>query len=345
MGYQINPFTGDFDATGSGGGGWNGSTALDVTANGAASTPALDFSGTWFTGGTATTTKPQLLIEPSGTTSTAWSTSGTGLGVNAASGFTGNLLDLQINGVSRASLSAAGILTLPGTSTAAKILLDGNGTDHGLIALRGSPGVSGFYGFKYDSTTDSVGIAGYSRAVTLGTGGFGATPTYVGHYYFGLSSTGANPDSVPANTFEARNSTSNQTWRMYDTFTSYTNYHRLAIGTARATLSNVSGASVTATGLIPDGAVVVGVTSKVTTGLGTGNGTTGYQIGDGSDVDRWGAITGTASGTSSDNTNWTATTVQAFTAATDVIVTATGGNFNGTGVIYLSVQYLIGQAD
>jgi hypothetical protein len=64
--------------------------------NGAASAPPGTFTGTWFTGGTATTTKPQVLMEPTGTTSTAWSTSGTGLGVNAASGFTGNLLDLQV---------------------------------------------------------------------------------------------------------------------------------------------------------------------------------------------------------------------------------------------------------
>jgi hypothetical protein len=74
--------------------------------NGAASAPPGTFTGTWFTGGTATTTKPQVVIEPTGTTSTAWSTSGTGLGVNAASGFAGNLLDLQINGTSHASVSA-----------------------------------------------------------------------------------------------------------------------------------------------------------------------------------------------------------------------------------------------
>lgn len=65
--------------------------------NGAASTPPLTLTGTWFTGGSATTTKPQLLVEPSGTTSTGWSTSGTGIGVNAASGFVGNLIDAQIN--------------------------------------------------------------------------------------------------------------------------------------------------------------------------------------------------------------------------------------------------------
>ena len=69
--------------------------------NGAASAPPGTFTGTWFTGGTATTTKPQVLIEPTGTTSTAWSTNGTGLGVNAASGFTGNLYDLQLNGTSK----------------------------------------------------------------------------------------------------------------------------------------------------------------------------------------------------------------------------------------------------
>jgi hypothetical protein len=73
--------------------------------NGAASAPPGAFTGTWFTGGTATTTKPQLLLEPAGTTSTAWSTSGTGLGVNAASGFSGNLLDLQINGTSEWNFS------------------------------------------------------------------------------------------------------------------------------------------------------------------------------------------------------------------------------------------------
>lgn len=148
-----------------------------------------------------------------------------------------------------------------------------------------------------------------------------------------------------ANTLAQRNGANAQTHNLYDTYTSATDYHRVAVKTARATLSGVTGASVTATGIIPDGAVVVGVTTKVTTGLGTGSGTTGYQVGDGSDADRWGSITGTIAGTTSDNRDWTATTVQAFTAASDVVITASGGNFDGTGVIYVSVQYLIGQAD
>jgi len=71
-----------------------------ITGNGAASTPALTLNGSAFTGGSSTTTKPQFLVEPSGTTSTGWSTGGTLIGANAASGFAGNLLDLKLNGVS-----------------------------------------------------------------------------------------------------------------------------------------------------------------------------------------------------------------------------------------------------
>lgn len=75
-----------------------------------ASSPAKVFTGTWFTGGTSTTTKPHFLIEPTGATSTAWSTSGTAWGVNAASGFAGRLIDLQVNGTPRWHVNAAGLV-------------------------------------------------------------------------------------------------------------------------------------------------------------------------------------------------------------------------------------------
>lgn len=83
-----------------------------ITGNGAASTPALLLNGTVFTGGSSTTTKPQLLVEPSGATSTGWSTSGTLIGANAASGFVGNLLDVQVNGQIRGCITSAGALKL-----------------------------------------------------------------------------------------------------------------------------------------------------------------------------------------------------------------------------------------
>lgn len=80
-----------------------GGRFIDICAA-AASLPPISVSGTWYTGGTATTTKPQVIIEPIGTTSTGWNTAGTGLGVNAPSGFSGNLLDLQVNGSSHARI-------------------------------------------------------------------------------------------------------------------------------------------------------------------------------------------------------------------------------------------------
>jgi len=79
-----------------------------ITGNGAASTPALTLNGTVFTGGSATTTKPQLLLEPSGTTSTNWSTNGTLFGGNAASGFTGDLFSMQVAAVKKASIDYSG---------------------------------------------------------------------------------------------------------------------------------------------------------------------------------------------------------------------------------------------
>jgi hypothetical protein len=89
---------------------WSGTSTNSV--NGAISVPGTNFTGTWITGGTATTTKPYVLIEPSSATSTAWSTSGTGLGVNAASGFAGNLIDLQTNGASRFAVAGGGNIAI-----------------------------------------------------------------------------------------------------------------------------------------------------------------------------------------------------------------------------------------
>jgi hypothetical protein len=70
-----------------------------ASKNGALSAPTIAMTGTPISGGTATTTKPLVLIEPSAATSTGWSTNGTLFGVNCVSGFTGRLFDFQVNGV------------------------------------------------------------------------------------------------------------------------------------------------------------------------------------------------------------------------------------------------------
>jgi len=86
----------------------NSDQTLLLSAPSAVSAPALKTIGSWYGSGTTTTSKPHILIEAAGTTSTGWSAVGTGLGVNAVSGFTGNIADFQLNGVSRVWLSATG---------------------------------------------------------------------------------------------------------------------------------------------------------------------------------------------------------------------------------------------
>lgn len=104
--------------------------------------------------------------------------------------------------------------------------------------------------------------------------------------------------------------------------------------------TSVSGASVTISNLIPDGAWVVGVSTRITTALGTTNGTTSYTVGDGSDADRWGDSGAVTLGTTTNNTDATADATGMFTSANDVVLTAVGGNFDGDGDIRVVVHYI-----
>lgn len=98
-----------------------------VSVNGAASTPPLLLNGTVFTGGSATTTKPQFLIEPTGTTSNAWKTTGTMLGVNAPSGFAGDLLSLQKSAAVQVRVDPTGNIQWDALDNTVSIGRQGNG--------------------------------------------------------------------------------------------------------------------------------------------------------------------------------------------------------------------------
>ena len=196
-----------------------------------ASSPAKIFTGTWFTGGTSTTTKPHFLIEPVGATSTAWSTSGTGLGVNAASGFAGNLLDLQVNGTSVSRISSAGNIT--GGLTSFSCLTAGggnNGTFGGIV--QDSLGT-----YIYTEANDNAvatalgkvvakfGLVGGPGLLSLGSGAA-----------FGWCSGTIRTTSADltlyrdaANTLAQRNGTNAQTLRVYGTFTDASNHVRAAL--------------------------------------------------------------------------------------------------------------------
>lgn len=279
-----------------------------ISLNGAASTPPLTLTGTWFSGGSATTTKPQLLIEPSGTTSTNWSTSGTGLGINSPSGFSGNVIDAQVNGTELLRLTSTGNLGVFHSSN--------NGT-HTYIGRNGlAVRVAG------------TGMIGCLSPDTIGLWLSSGTP-------FGFSSNaGLDSGFAPDVTLSRAAASILKIGGV--------NGGGIKILQATTTLSGVTGASVTATNLVPARAQVIGVATRVTTGLGTGSGTTGYTVGDGSDADRFGAVTGTIAGTDTDSsTDATADPRMTWSAsAQNIVITAAGGNFDGTGAIRVEVYYL-----
>ncbi len=139
--------------------------------NATASNPAKVFTGTWFTGGTSTTTKPHFLIEPTGTTSTAWSTSGTGLGVNAASGFAGNLLDLQVNGTSQVRVSSAGDVFI-GAASIGKV------ADSGTFGAGFNFGLGTSLVFRREkNSTGNINFSNSANFFEFGSDSWSATPS------------------------------------------------------------------------------------------------------------------------------------------------------------------------
>jgi hypothetical protein len=111
------------------------------------------------------------------------------------------------------------------------------------------------------------------------------------------------------------------------------------IQSASTTLSALSGATATATNLIPAGSIVIGVTIRVTTTITSGDGATAFDIGDGTDDDRWGTGIALASGTATTGADFTITSVPIYSAATSVVLTATGGTFSA-GAVRVTLHYL-----
>jgi hypothetical protein len=287
-------------------------TFTTLTANNGtltASAPVLDLAQTW---------------NASGTTFTGIRANFT----NTASATASRLMDLQIGG----------------TST---FYVERNGTIVGNVANAQTLLTAAVNFVAFD-----VAASGGGR-IRFAGGGLGSQPMLFwasnGLYRFGPDATAGTTTTGfwlsaegTSNVLALRNDSNAQESRLYSTFTSSTNYQRMTIKSVRQTLSALNGASATTTGtFIPDGAVVVGVTTRVSTLLA---GATGYTIGDGTDADRWGDITGTAVGTTSDNRDWTAGTIECFTAGGNITLTAVGSNFTA-GAIEISVFYLAGEAD
>lgn len=196
--------------------------------NATASSPAKTFTGTWFTGGTSTTTKPQVLIEPTDTTSTAWSTSGTGFGVNAASGFAGNLLDLQVNGTRWLDVS-----TFRGVQ-----LYKSNATDNPPVGYwLGTGTISSSLSNRYGLTfigSSSVALWATNQPGFKVNAQFAACVRNTASYGWTSGALSSNSDDTPdtqlfrddAGIIAQRRGTAAQTFRVYNTFTDASNYER-----------------------------------------------------------------------------------------------------------------------
>jgi parallel beta-helix repeat protein len=125
-------------------------------------------------------------------------------------------------------------------------------------------------------------------------------------------------------------------------YTSSTNYQRSVWKQNKAILTAMSGATVTATDLIPDGALLLGVTARINT---TVTGATGFTIGDTADPDLWGAVVGVAAGKATTAAGFTAANAAGvfYPAAGSVTLTATGGTFTA-GEVELVAHYMTCEA-
>jgi len=102
-------------------------------------------------------------------------------------------------------------------------------------------------------------------------------------------------------------------------------------------LTAMSGASVVTTNLIPDGALLLGLVTRVTTEI---TGASAFTIGDGTDVDRWGTGIALTAGITSGQADYTADTAVGQIVNTggtaDVTLTATTSNFTAQPILRAS---------
>lgn len=299
-----------------------------------------------------------VTVNADGTISLVGDTDITGdLGVTGLSTLTGGATTASFYEVTAGSASAAGRLF--GSAAGGMNLrgLTGSQNDFSVLTPAGASLIDNPTG------TDNLTFAG-DATVAGGTFTIGSRVLLV-----------RGADDILAH----RRSTNPQTIRIYGTFTDAANFERLEIvtqaadrtliqtaaagtGTVRelaigptvaftgglinGALSNIkavdteltalSGASVTASNLIPAGSFIIGITVRVTTTI---TGATTFDIGDGIDVDRWGAAIALPAGTTTDITDFTAAGFGQFAAANDVVLTANGANFTA-GAVRVTVHYL-----
>jgi hypothetical protein len=254
------------------------------STNGTASAPAATLTGTWFTGGSSTTTKPHFLIEPAGTTSTGWPVAGVGLGVNAPSSFTGYLADFQKGGISQAAFLSNGALQWGATNNPRLTAIPS-----ALVFSLFNGGASLF------AIHNNFLLLNASMELSWNSTGDTSNP-----------SVDLKLVRDASNILAQRLSTNAQTFRLSNTFTDSTNFERGKLAWERSTSGAVVTGSINAfvltvtavtSGALAVGQIVTGtnvLSGTRITALGTGTGGVGtYTVSQGQTVAS-AAITGGA---------------------------------------------------
>jgi hypothetical protein len=122
-----------------------------ISTNSASATAPLFLTGSTYAGANVAT----LLIEPSGTTNYSSSANGSMLGLNAPSGYTGYMADLQVSGASVFRVNASGVINSgetdfggpvrpSQTSGGSPILIGGYDGTYGYLTLMSTSGVTNY---------------------------------------------------------------------------------------------------------------------------------------------------------------------------------------------------------
>ena len=100
----------------------------------------------------------------------------------------------------------------------------------------------------------------------------------------------------------------------------------------------------TAAGLVPPNARLLGVYSRNIASPGTSNGLTGYNIGSHQNNNRWGTNIGLTPDLQTTIGNFALSDQPVSATAEDILIIAQGGTFDGVGLLRITAEYATGAA-
>ena len=122
--------------------------------------------------------------------------------------------------------------------------------------------------------------------------------------------------------------------------------HQISLGallllSTRRIVPPPGAALATLTDFITGGSRVFGVTTEILTSLGTSQGLSRVAIGDASSLNRWGEQPVLTSGAQTDQGDFQDGALPIYPEDTDVVLSAIGGLFDGTGHIEVTLHYFL----